>query len=215
MIVLIGGEKGGTGKSTIAECLACMAARDGADLVVVDTDSQRTVSKFCARRFENGFEPYIPCMEKVGGGKALSQDLINLASKYDLVIVDAGGRDSRDLRFSMLAADELYTPVRPVQNDLETLSKMDTLIEEAQIVNPDLRAHVILNQCPTNRYSTDAHEAREYSSSFDNMKVLNSEIKLRWIYSRISRGGVDIKEAGGDRAAFNEMTNLYKEIFYG
>lgn len=215
MIVLIGGEKGGTGKSTILALMACMAARDGADLVVVDTDTQRTVSRFFARRFERDIKPSVTCVEKVGAGPSLSQDLLNLASKYDLVLVDAGGRDSAELRYSMAAASELYTPVRPVQNDLETLATMDDLASRAQVFNRDLKAYAVLNQCPTNPNSPDSQEAREFIKTFDTLTPLQSELKMRWIYSRISRGGVDVKEAGTDRAAITETKKLYEEIFYG
>ena len=40
MIVLIGGEKGGTGKTTIATALAVMHAAGGRDALLVDTDKQ-------------------------------------------------------------------------------------------------------------------------------------------------------------------------------
>lgn len=41
MIVLFGGEKGGTGKSTLATNLAVWLARQGRDVLLVDTDRLR------------------------------------------------------------------------------------------------------------------------------------------------------------------------------
>ena len=38
MIVLVGGEKGGTGKTTIATNLAALRAMAGRDVLLVDTD---------------------------------------------------------------------------------------------------------------------------------------------------------------------------------
>ena len=40
MIILIGGEKGGTGKTTLATNLATMHALNGKDVLLVDTDKQ-------------------------------------------------------------------------------------------------------------------------------------------------------------------------------
>ena len=41
MIILIGGEKGGTGKTTIATNLSAMRALAGRDVLLVDTDPSR------------------------------------------------------------------------------------------------------------------------------------------------------------------------------
>ena len=41
MIILIGGEKGGTGKTTIATNLAALRAMAGRDVLLVDTDPPR------------------------------------------------------------------------------------------------------------------------------------------------------------------------------
>ena len=44
MIVVFGGEKGGTGKSTIATNMAAMLAMSGKDTLLLDTDRQGTAS---------------------------------------------------------------------------------------------------------------------------------------------------------------------------
>jgi chromosome partitioning protein len=42
MIILVGGEKGGTGKSTIATNLATMRTMKGVDTLLFDIDPQKT-----------------------------------------------------------------------------------------------------------------------------------------------------------------------------
>ena len=52
MIILVGGEKGGTGKTTIATNLAARLKDPGADVLLVDTDKQGSASSWAAMREE-------------------------------------------------------------------------------------------------------------------------------------------------------------------
>ncbi len=51
MILLIGGEKGGTGKTTIAVNLAAIRAQQGRDVLLVDTDQQGSASYWTQVRY--------------------------------------------------------------------------------------------------------------------------------------------------------------------
>ncbi|MRN48218.1 AAA family ATPase, partial [Brucella sp. 10RB9212] len=53
MIFLIGGEKGGTGKSTTAFNLASYLAMNNKDVLLVDADPQLSSSKAISRRNKN------------------------------------------------------------------------------------------------------------------------------------------------------------------
>lgn len=212
MIVLIGGEKGGTGKTTLTVNLACMAAADGADLMVVDTDVQRSAAKFFGVRAEEEIEPYVTCIEK--GGRSLGKDLLNLAKKYELVIVDAGGQDSLEFRLALLVADEAYTPVQPNQFDLWTLGKMNSLVDEAHLSNTKLQAHTVLNRCSSNPRNTDSQETRELLETYKSIPPLKTEIKERVVYPRVVRAGRCVTESGGkNNAAALEIKRLYEEMF--
>ena len=46
MITVVGGTKGGSGKSTIATNLACMLSAAGRDVLLVDTDDQEIATDF-------------------------------------------------------------------------------------------------------------------------------------------------------------------------
>ena len=100
MILLLGGEKGGTGKSTIATNLAAWLAVHGGDVILVDTDVQRTAANWVDRRnLLNGVPallngvPAVQCAERRGN---VFHTLRDLAKRYEQVIVDAGGRDSEE-----------------------------------------------------------------------------------------------------------------------
>ena len=66
MIVLIGGEKGGTGKTTIATNLAAMRALAGRDVLLIDTDPQGSANYWAQSRDEEGITPRVACIQKFG-----------------------------------------------------------------------------------------------------------------------------------------------------
>ena len=143
MIILIGGEKGGTGKSTIATNLAAIRVNAKKDVLLLDTDKQTTATYWAAIRDEDKTLNRVACLQKTGG--KIHHDLTELREKYETIIVDAGGRDSMELRSSMLVADKFFMPIRPSQFDVWTVEKIDSMVNEAHIINDKLQAFVFLN----------------------------------------------------------------------
>jgi chromosome partitioning protein len=87
-------------------------------------DPQGTASKWIGRRNDVGL-PVIHCAQKTGEVFATAKDL---AKRYELVIIDAGGRDSKELRSAMMAADVMLMPIQASIADLETLEHMSEVI---------------------------------------------------------------------------------------
>src|SRR5262249_62367539 len=93
MIIVAGGGKGGSGKSTIAIHLAIMRAQAGHDVLLIDADDQETAADFTVLRNATveGGAGYT-CIKLTG--PAVRTELERIAPKDDDVIVDAGGRDT-------------------------------------------------------------------------------------------------------------------------
>src|SRR5690349_8442522 len=93
MILVTGGTKGGSGKTTIATNLAIMRAAQGHDVLLIDADDQETASDFTILRNENlkGKAGYTSIKLT---GAAVRTETLRLAQKYDDIIIDAGGRDT-------------------------------------------------------------------------------------------------------------------------
>jgi chromosome partitioning protein len=101
MIILIGSEKGGVGKSTIATNLSVYLTRKGKDTILVDADRQGTSSDWFSERCETNL-PKLECMSKFDN---IKQSLFDLSKRYEYVVVDSQGRDSVELRTGLIAAD--------------------------------------------------------------------------------------------------------------
>ena len=73
MIILIGGEKGGTGKTTLATNLAAMRALAGHDVLLVDTDRQGSAAAWALKRGESETKkPRVPVSRFSGKGFRLN-----------------------------------------------------------------------------------------------------------------------------------------------
>jgi len=205
MIVLIGSQKGGCGKSTIATNLAAVAAQKGRDVVLIDSDVQCTSATWATDR-EQTSKPQVACVQRVGNITATAKEL---ASKYDLVLIDAGGRDSNELRSGLLAADLLIAPFKPSQADLDTVFQLSDTVTMAKDFNSGLETLAVLTMSPTHPGNTEIKEARGYLK--DHMKVSSCLLHDRKAYRDALSLGLGVIEHS-DPKAKSEVTKLYKVI---
>lgn len=191
MILLIGSQKGGVGKSTVAVNLAAEYARQGRDVCLVDADAQRSAARWHADREEQGHQPALACVEKLG---SIHQTLIDLSGRYDVVIVDVAGKDSREMRTGMTAADTLVVVVRPSQLDLDTLGHMSEVIEQAMDFNPDLDVRGLIAQAPSNPAITERTDAKDYLADYPRIKPLETVLYERKAYRDVVGEGLGVVE---------------------
>ena len=212
MILLIGGEKGGTGKTTIATNLAVQRTKFSKEVLLIDSDKQMTATYWCSVREENGVEPRITSVQKYG--KSLKTEAEILSEKYQDIIIDAGGRDAPELRAALLVADMVVIPLRPSQFDLWTLSKINDLVEEVSALNEKLQAFVLLNQSSAHPSVKESEEAKELLLDFDNLKLMKSILCERIAFRKAAIKGESVIEASPlDEKAAKEMDSVYREIY--
>lgn len=219
MIVVIGGEKGGTGKSTIAVNLAAIAAGRGRDVLLIDTDTQPSSSMWAAIRDQDNVEPRVASIQK--SGKGIAKQILDLADRYQEIIIDAGGRDSMELRYALGVAHKAYIPVRPGQFDTWTLSKMNHLVEESQAFNPSLEAYLLISCASPNMLIQEAEDARRYieEGEFEHLGLAKSVLRERIVYRKAIRDGLSVAEYADpktgkkDERAIEEIMGFYGEIY--
>ena len=193
-IILIGGEKGGSGKSTTATNLAVFLKLEGHDVMLLDADKQATSTKWVGRRNDAGY-PEIHSAQKLGD---IYKAAIDLGGRYEFVIIDAGGRDSRELRTGMVAADVLYIPIKASQADLETLPVVDELVSLSRGMNPGLLARTLLCMAPTNERIKEVDDAQALLVDFPDLPLSGCIIRERKIYRDallLGKGVVEMKNS--------------------
>ena len=212
-IILIGGEKGGTGKTTLAVNLAALRALQGRDVLLIDTDIQASASYWAQSRDEAGTQPRVACIQKFG--KGLQTEVRDLAKRYKDLIIDAGGRDSLELRAALVAADRVYIAIQPSQFDIWTLGRMDDLVKTAQGFNPTLQAWVVISRASTNPSVSEVAEARNLLADFEHVQLSSVVIRDRIAYRKAARDGLSVEELKPtDSKAGEEMQALFQEVFH-
>ena len=208
MIILVGGLKGGTGKSTIATNIAtCLAHKKHSILLVDGNPLQKTSSNWAERREENNL-PHITCVEKSGN---IRNAIKELAGKFEYIVIDTGGQDSKEFRTAMLAANLIITPVRASQADIETLLFVSQLLDEARDLNPELNAIVVITNASTNPKVKSTEETKALIKNIEGIKVAKSIIYQRKAYEDAIPTGAGVVELD-DKKASTEIKKLVKEI---
>ena len=206
----------GTGKTTIATNLAAMRTTATGEVLLVDTDAQSTSTYWCSRREDNeennAIVPRVTSIQK--SGKAVKSEVIELNRKYSDIIIDAGGRDSPELRSALLVCDKVIFPLRPSQFDMWTLDRLNMLVNTALEINEPLKAYVLVSQSPTNPASKEVKEMKGFLEEFERLELLNSVVCERIAFRRAALSGLSVLEyKPEDLKATSEIKSLYHEIY--
>ncbi len=91
---------------------------------------------------------------------------------------------------------------------------MDTLVAQAKGFNPELKSFVVISRASTNPVVSEAEEAREILSDFENLGLANTLIRDRIAFRKAAREGLCVSELKPvDAKATAEIDSLYREIF--
>ena len=211
MIVVVGGIKGGSGKTTIAANLAVMRACDGHDVLLIDADDQETASDFTLLRNERATHEATYTSIKLTG-QAVRTETLRLADKYAEIIIDTGGRDTTSQRAALSVADLLLVPFVPRSFDVWTLEKVSELVGEMRLANPGLRVCVFINRAdPSGR---DNDEAAAALRETDGLEFIATPIGTRKAFGNAAAQGLAVSELRPrDAKALREMERLYRYLY--
>jgi chromosome partitioning protein len=211
MITVVGGTKGGSGKSTVATNLAIMLTAAGKEVLLVDADDQETSTDFTNLR--EGARPGgagYTCVALTG--PAVRTGVQRLAPKHEHVIIDTGGRDTISQRAALSICDTYLVPFAPRSFDVWTLDKVAQLVEEARAVNPALRALAFINRAEAR--GAENAEAAELIRSKPGLEFVSTSLGTRKAFAHAAAAGLSVTELRPqDQKASEEISALYGHLF--
>jgi chromosome partitioning protein len=217
-VILIGGQKGGTGKSTIATNLAAYRIQQVShnNMLLIDADSQGSTSEWAYWRREGGLEG-IECIRLYG--KNILSEIESKKKRYSDIIIDAGGRDSKELRYSMIVANQMLIPLGPSQHDLNTVPDIVDIIQEVRTVNPELQCYGFINKLKNNAHISDGEQTKAFMETYESIQTLTPVIHDRISFTRSAaegRGVSEMRRKNGtfvDPKAVNELHQIYEVVY--
>src|SRR4051794_25548857 len=211
MIIVVGGIKGGSGKTTVATNLSILRSKEGRDVLLIDADDQETATDFTQLRNEklDGKAGYTSIKLT---GSAVRNQVQRLADKYEDIIIDTGGRDTTSQRAALTIADLLLVPFVPRSFDIWTIERVAALVTEMQPANPKLSALTFLNRAdPRGQDNSDAAEVLRETPGIQFIDVV---IGARKAFGNAAAAGLAVTELKTpDPKASEEMVMLYRSVF--
>jgi chromosome partitioning protein len=218
MILLCAGEKGGTGKTTLAAHLGIERAKRGSKVVWVDADpGQATLTKHAAVRIENGIEPSLNVFQVQGSSAGNS--IRALAKDYQDVIIDCGGYDSAELRQSLLVCDKWVIPLNPTLFQVFTLGNLNDLLQAANGFRGEhaLIPQILGMRLSVNSLSRSKEDLEAVMAMLEGFDLLKTVVHQRSAFEKAERLGMSVteleKKSESDRKAASSILSLHDEIF--
>lgn len=211
MVITVGGIKGGSGKTTVATNLVIYLSLLGKDVLLVDADEQQTATDFTSwREVIRGGDVGYTSVQLMGD--TVRSQVQKLATKYDYVVIDTGGRDTMSQRAALASSDMCLLPFHPRSFDLWTVGKMEALVKEIRsIKSSPLLAYSFLNRADAR--GADNEASAGLLSSCDELTYLPFSLGNRKVFSHASSQGLSILEvAPFDEKAVQELKQLVEFI---
>lgn len=214
MKLVVGGTKGGGGKSTLASNLATLLVSNKQRVLLVDGDEQKSLMDWSAQREQTmKTRKDIPPIATVAiSGRALNSQVQELSRDYTHVIIDVGGRDLSSQRSAIHIADAILIPFRPRSFDSWSGPQTKMMIDEMKPYNPKIKSYVIINQADSR--GQDNKNALEIVGEIQGFLKINTYIGNRKAFPNAASEGLGVIELlKEDPLATKEMWALYNEIF--
>ncbi|MGJ3230279.1 MAG: division plane positioning ATPase MipZ [Oceanicaulis sp.] len=222
-VIVVGNEKGGAGKSTVAIHLAIALMRMGKAVGVIDLDvRQASLSRHLSNRRawaeKRGAKLPVPAEARLPQSAERSLDareaeekaafdaaLSDLKARCDYIVIDAPGGDTHYARLAHARADTLITPINDSFVDFALLADVDP--ETFEVGRPSIYAEMVW-ECRKRKAMTD-RKPMDWVVMRNRVSTLDAKNKRR-----VGKGLRALSERIGFRLApgFSERV-IYRELF--
>lgn len=214
MIVVVGGVKGGTGKTTIATNLAVMRSSIGKNVLLVDADEQQTAATWSNQReLSDSLNKSFGNITTIRlSERAVLTQTERSRHLYDDIIIDVGGRETKSLRAAMTIGDLFIIPFKPSSFDIWTIESIVFLIVEMRQANPKLKCLAVINQA--DHRGNENEKTIQILNECEEIECFPYTIGLRKCFKSAAEHGLAISELENvDKKALQEMQMLYDHIY--
>jgi len=194
------GQKGGTGKTTLAENLAVAATKARRSVAVIDLDPQISATNWHDRRQDEN--PTVVSCQVARLRFVLAEAQKN---GVDLVFIDTPGKSAEGAIEAAKAADLVLIPTAPVINEVETLPAFRDLLKVAG----DKPALVVINNAPVQ--GTRHEDAHEVATGY-GFTVCPIVLFHRAAFYDCPTAGLGVQEYDPEGKAAYEVSQLYKFV---
>lgn len=145
-IIVLGNEKGGSGKSTSAVHISLALAVSGVRLLVLDLDPrQRTTARYLENRVawakRHELELVAPDVLVIAEDDLAALGAALATPGLDALVIDTPGRDSALGRAALARADTLITPINDSFIDFDLLGQVDP--DSFKVTRPSFYAELV------------------------------------------------------------------------
>lgn len=222
-VIVVGNEKGGAGKSTVAMHLVVALMRMGRVVGAIDLDvRQRSFSRYLAnrKRWCETYQADLPSpveeivepsaerhLDRAEAEEAerFKDTLARLKGQCDFIVIDAPGSDTHYSRLAHAAADTIITPVNDSFIDFDLLAEIDP--DTFAVGRPSLYAEMVW-EC-RKRKAQREKKSIDWIVMRNRVSMLDARNKRR-----VGEGLKKLSERIGFRLApgFAERV-IYRELF--
>ncbi len=221
-VIVLGNEKGGSGKSTVAMHLVVGLLREGVRVGTIDVDSrQATLTRYLENRAQSMERLKLPLpmpdhrlvpRSKLSGEAAVADEtarleaaIAELSPACEAIVVDTPGSDQTMSRVAHSYADTLVTPMNDSFVDLDLIAKVEPV--SLRIICPSAYSAMVWEQRKV--------RARRDGQSIDWIVVRN---RLAAVDARNKRNMTQSLDALSRRFGFRQAAGLgdrvvFRELF--
>lgn len=222
LVIVVGNEKGGAGKSTLAIHIVVGLLHAGRSVAVVDLDlRQQSVAHFFANRAAwtaaNGQSLPMPVVADLGDGKALAKgdDATQMAAfsaaiasvqDSEVIVTDTPGGDTVLSRAAHARADQIVTPMNDSFVDFDLLGQVDPVTLD--LLKPSIYAESVWEARKHRAVTEGRHAAIDWLVVTNRLAVAEARNRRRLeerMQKLAKRVGFRIGPGLRDRVIYREL----------
>lgn len=149
-IIAVVNQKGGSGKTTVSMQLGGTLALRGYKVQIVDGDEQNSALEWASMAPENRPFP-ARVVSLAAAGKKIHQEIKKFFNDFDYIVIDCPpAADSPVSKSALLVADLALVPFIPDGLNMTAAVRIRDTIEDAQVLNSNLKSLLVLNRVESN-----------------------------------------------------------------